>query len=129
MRPSIKKLRQRLGMNQVEFGKAIGRSWISVAQYEAGKRITPEVRETIIHLAEKHGLQDLVEDLIQELEERPPDEGYVPVLQKVPKPHKNKLHAMLDEILTRGDPEAISAVTKNIQVFYDYVRHRRPGRK
>ncbi len=129
MRPSIKKLRQRLGMNQAEFGKAIGRSWVSVAQYEAGKRITPEVRQTIIHLAEKHGLQDLVEDLIQELEDRPPEDRYVPVLQKLPRPHKSKLHAMLEEILTSGDQETISAVTTNIQVLYDYIRLKRPGRK
>jgi transcriptional regulator with XRE-family HTH domain len=62
----VKKLREALGMNQVEFAKAIGRSYASVQGYEAGKRVPREVVEKMKTLAVKRGWPELALELSSE---------------------------------------------------------------
>ncbi len=53
-------------LSQVEFARRLGRSYASIQGYEAGKRISTDVRDRLIAMATEHGYQDLVEDFISD---------------------------------------------------------------
>jgi transcriptional regulator with XRE-family HTH domain len=120
MRDGVKKIREALGLNQVQFGQRIGRSLGAVRQYEAGARISPPARKAIQELAESAGLGDLVDDFLAEREQVEPAPG-LPIVGR-PSVKTIAVHDLLSEILASGNGEAIRAVTANLRAFARYVR-------
>jgi len=116
----LKKIREALGLNQVQFGERIGRSLGAVRQYEAGARISPPAEKAIVELAQQAGLSDLVDDFLAERAQA----ALGPSLQAVGRPDVKaaRLHDLLDEVLGSSNDEAIRAVTANLQAFARYVR-------
>lgn len=143
----VKKLRTALGMSQVKFGDAIGRSLGSVQQYERGVPFPDEVRERMMSLAAEHGLADLAieisgkrwgvrhvlnpgEHLISESKRSKGIDSHAKAGENTPsRSVPSDWHALLEEILTSGELDAITAVQHNLVVFGRYVRARRAGKK
>lgn len=116
-----KKLREDLGMNQVDFARAIGRSYASVRNYEAGHKIPDEVADSMRALAAKHGLRfayinnDAPVDPIR-MQRKPSGQ--------VESEHQ-RWHQMLDRVLNSSNRDAIEAVKKNLIVFTRYVEKKK----
>lgn len=138
----VKKLREALGLNQVDFARAIGRSYPSVQGYEAGKRVPREVVEKMQALAAKNGLADLAIELSsQEWQVRRvlvPGEVLISqerekirslsakksvdfrahkVENSLPLDDRQAYHQMLDRILDSQHKIAIAAVIENLLAF------------
>lgn len=119
MPSSLRKIRERMGMSQVEFARKIGRSYARVQQYEQGARVSPEVQRTIVELATQYGIQDLVDDFLQE---HSAGAGGGQVFEPVPvlpagKGAPSKWHALLDKIFSSGHREAIRALEQNLTLL------------
>lgn len=115
----IRELRDRLGMSQVEFGLAIGRSFQSVRAYEKHPADIPaDVIDRIRALASDHGHPDLARQLA--------GDDRQPVETARPTGHRHQeWHDLLDEILDSGDPDAAPAVRSNLITFAKYIRNKR----
>ncbi len=145
----LRKLRKALGLNQVEFSSVIGRSYQSVQNYEKGVPMPPDLVEKVVALAAQRGLAEIANELrggryevnrTAPIEQpsmgRAPRRGESPRAQSpvpprrsqsvFPPAERSKLHALLDEILDSGDPDAIEAVVPNLRLFSKWVR--RSGR-
>ena len=110
---NVKQIREALRLNQVEFGRRIGRSLASIQGYEAGREISPPAQKAIVELAQQAGLGDLVDDFLSEREEIAPG---LPIVGR-PDARIARLHDMLDQVLAGGDHAAIRAVRAVIEMF------------
>lgn|SRR5262249_47473135 len=133
----IKRLRGLLGWNQATLGQAIGRSWQSVQNYEAGKRVPPEVIDKLKTLAAQRGFADVALDLSsEEWQVRRvfyPGEKLISqaskrgtASQRSGEParasDRSDAHELLDQIYDSGSAEATAAAYQNLAVLARYVR-------
>ena len=112
MRDLLLELRKRMGMNQEELAVAVGIARSSLQNYE---RPEPSPKAAVIErlaaFAESHGHKDLADQFRgQTLTNRPSPDRH------------RRWYALLNEVLVSGNAEAISAVTKNLEIFARYVR-------
>jgi transcriptional regulator with XRE-family HTH domain len=148
----IPKIRKALGLNQVKFAELLGKSLGSVRAYEKATSIPLEVSQKLAALAAQQGLADLAMELRGEYEVKrviEPTETLISTGHKrgghgdtadasrsegpgrrtpttLTKSECDRFHSLLDEVFNSGDPDAIPAVTRNIDVFSKYVRLKRP---
>jgi transcriptional regulator with XRE-family HTH domain len=116
----VRMFRERLGLNQHQFGDLIGRSYASVQGYESGKHIPDAVLERMRAIARERGL---------EFDAPPADRNPgTPQRSKPATPTKHqRWHQMLDKVLDSALPKAVNAVQSNLILFNDYVdRHQQP---
>jgi transcriptional regulator with XRE-family HTH domain len=118
MNRKVKKIRDALGLSQVEFGRKIGRSLASVQGYEAGREISPPAQKAIVQLAQEGGLGDLCDDFLAEREEIAPG---LPIVGR-PDTRTAHLHDLLDAVLASGQDEPIRAVRAVLETFARQVR-------
>ena len=127
---TIRKLRESLHWNQARLAQAIGRSWQSVQNYEAGKRVPRDVIEKLKAIAMQHGLADIAMELSSdEWQVRRvfhPGETLISETRRQLESERESCHKTLDEILDSGDSEAITAVRSHIVLLGKYVRLSRP---
>ncbi len=130
----IWRIRDATRLSQSEFGLRINRSLPSIQGYESGARLSALLRDQeavdkLKEMAVAAGRPDLADALDDEdwtgeratelrLEKKP-------AAPASPSKHQSD-HAMLEEILESGQPDAISAVRQNLEVFVDRVRLRKP---
>ena len=103
----MRKLREALGLNQVEFGDLIGRSHQSVLNYEGGRRIPQQVQDRVRMLAQERGLSHLVD--LAHVE----NTGYTDA--------ETVAHKLLDEIYRCGSTEDINGITVNLANFVEAI--------
>jgi DNA-binding transcriptional regulator YiaG len=136
----VLKLRNALGMSQIEFAQLVGKGYSSIRNYERGVPPPDDVAEKLVQLAVEHGMADLALQLKGEFGVRrvlEPGETLISTARKpkakaaapsassvAPGADRDRLHAMLDEVLDSGDPAAVSAVVSNIQVSTGFIRLR-----
>lgn len=121
---AIKQLREALGLNQVDFGRAVGRSYASVKGYEAGRPAPPDVLEKMRAMALERGRDDIAREL------EPPGAGDyagpgVRVRQSTLVPsraNRAHWHQLLDEVLDSENSEAVRAVQSSLTAFSKYLR-------
>ncbi len=133
----IKRLRELLGWNQATLGQAIGRSWQSVQNYEAGKRVPPEVIDKLKTLAAQRGLADVALELSSEewqvrrvfqpgekLISQAHPRGAASRRSREPAHSSDRFaaHELLDEVYDSGNAEAMAAAHQNLIVLARYVR-------
>ena len=140
MRDLVKKLRKQPRLNQVDFGRAIGRSLATIQGYEAGKRVPPQVIERMYFIALDAGLSVPASEIRSQAEtvqKNSHSPGIVVDFQPLKKntdainlkKKHERWHAMLDEVLNSGSEDATAAVKRNLQVFHDYVQLQRARAK
>lgn len=139
----IRKLRESLGWNQAKLGQAIGRSWQSIQNYEAGKRVPAEVVEKLKTIAAQHGLADLAVELSSEQWQVRrvfhPGEAIISqprqkaargaVERSEESKERQSAHQMVDEIYSLGSPELIAAMYQNLTILANYIRLAQGGPK
>lgn len=113
----IKNVRQALGMNQVEFGRLIGRSFPSVRNYEAGMTIPGDVADRIRKIVHDRGIP-ISEPEVSGIPDRPP------AARPENPDDPAKWHALLDKILKSGNQEAIRLAKSGLIAFEQYARTR-----
>ncbi|HTX34338.1 MAG TPA: helix-turn-helix domain-containing protein [Bryobacteraceae bacterium] len=59
----VRRLRAFLGLNQIDFGRLVGKSNATIRNYENGMTIPPEVMERFKSLAAEKGLADIALEL------------------------------------------------------------------
>ncbi|SRR5712692_3077252 len=136
----IKRLRELLGWNQATLGQAIGRSWQSVQNYEAGKRVPPEVIDKLKTLAAQRGFADVALELSSEEWQvrRVFHPGEKLISQAQPRgaasrrdpgapADRSAAHELLDDVYDSGNLEAIAAAYQNLLVLARYVHLNRAG--
>lgn len=106
-------MRSALGISQNDLADSTGLSYATIQNAEADKRISPESQTKLNDFARANGQP----------------EPYPPEPEPELPPDAKRYHAMLDEVLSSGNEEAISAVQHNLIVFSNYVRLRRPRRR
>jgi transcriptional regulator with XRE-family HTH domain len=147
---AVLKFRKALGLNQVRFADLVGKSYASIRNYEKGIPLPPDVAEKMAALAVQHGLADVAIELrggayeVKRVVE--PAETLIPRGRReepaassrtnpgkpslLGKSERDKYHGLLNEVFDSGDPDAIPAVTRNLEVFAKYVRlHPGPSAK
>ena len=121
----VKKVRTALGWNQVDFGRAIGRSYPSVRNYERGVEPPPKVLKRIKELANKHGLEELFAPA-------QPEQSPAPRPKSATSPgssdENSRWYDLLEEILASDDQETISSVKQSLVVSSKFVRLSRVSR-
>ncbi len=115
----VKKLRTTLGWNQVDFARAIGRSYQSIKNYEGGMQPPTKVLKRMKDLADKHGLKELFAPA-------------QPEQNPAPRPSRasdnQHWHDVLEEILASGDQKTIALAQQSLRVNSQFVRlHRARG--
>jgi transcriptional regulator with XRE-family HTH domain len=126
MSQALKKLRERTGLTQVEFGHKLGKSYVTIQQWEAGRKISPGSLERILDFARAEQLDDIVDDLL--LEQGAPARLEAPT-KSVPEnasdlprtSGERQWVAKLLRILRSGHRVATDAVTKNLIAFEGLV--------
>ena len=132
----IKKLRDTLGWNQATLAQAIARSWQSVQNYEAGKRVPTEVVEKLKTIAAQHGLADIALELSSDewrvrrvfhpgetiISQTHKKTAAAPARTKAPSGNRETAHRMLDEVYDSGSPDALTAIFLNLDVVTKYLR-------
>lgn len=130
----LKELRAALGWSQNDLAREIGKSYASVQQYEQGKRVPPDVVEKLKTIAAKHGFADIAlrlsSDDWQVTRVLHPGETLISQakrnLQRRNPEESVDWHALLEEVLSSGQDDAINAVQSNLVCFTRLVRTRRP---
>ena len=139
----VRKLRDTLGWSQTHLAQAVGRSYQTIRNWEAGHRVPLESLEKMKSIAAEHGLADIAVELSsQEWQVRRvfhPAETIIsqakpavprktvdfPVEQakhRAAVDEREKAHQLLDEICDSGDAGAISAVFQNLNAFARLAR-------
>ena len=129
----VKRLRDELGLTQVQFAGAAGVALSTVANVEGGKQVERATVEKFKTLAADRGYPDIAMELssddwqvrgvIQPGEILISQAGSGP--KKAPsfvRDQRSRWHSLLDEILDSGNADAISAATQNLDLFARYVR-------
>ncbi len=124
----VKKVRESLGLNQADFGRAIGRSIQSVQAYEAGKHVPPEIEQRIRKLAGERGIGASTTGGIDERVDLPHSKSSGASARSTSTEENARWHALLDEILESGLADAVPAVQQNLITFANYVRSKAGGR-
>jgi len=119
---ALKSFRQSLKLSQVEFARRIGRSLQMLRNYEKGLPIPDEIVRRVeslpgLNLDSGDSPRHTTSTGTIGPEDTGPRSGGNP---------NAEWHATLDEILTSGVQEAITAVVSNLVVFGKYVRARKP---
>jgi transcriptional regulator with XRE-family HTH domain len=125
----IKTLRELLGVNQADFARLLGRSWQSVQRYEQGAHPPAPVVEKLRAIAIANGHPDIAGALPGGEQPVPKRATGAPSPKSGPPrpgPERDRLHAILDEILDSGQPEAIPGVIQSLKAFAAYARVYRP---
>ncbi|MCE5311379.1 MAG: hypothetical protein LLG20_27385 [Acidobacteriales bacterium] len=112
-----RKLREALGLSQVEFGRLIGRAHQSIRNYEAGLSVPPAVYDRILKLAQERGLTHLV------LEPEPV--GNADHSQSSEK----MAHELLHEIFSVGTKKDVDGILVNLANFVEAIRSRSVAQK
>jgi ParB-like chromosome segregation protein Spo0J len=143
MKNPCRELRQLLGVSQVEFSRLIECSYPSLQNYEKHPEDTPaEVIDRIRSLAAETEHADWAVPLLSD-EWRVttviyPGETLISAPKPKPRtagsslpgmPDRDELHAMLDDVLDSGNPEAIQAVVPNLVLFQKFVNLKSDNRK
>ena len=118
MKNIVRELRQALGLNQADFARLIGKSYASVQQWEAGKRIPRDMIKRLDSIASKHGV---------DLRAPGPDEApQAEVADPSVSATRDECIQMLVAILDSGHSQAIRAVTENLVAFHRLILVDRP---
>jgi len=127
----VRQIREAARMSQTDFARAIGRSLQMVRLYEHGQDTPAEVREKLRSIATQAGRDDLAAALTTE-DFIPGETRTPPTKPAKPNARREQYHALLDEILDSGDPDALNAVIPNLVLFGKWIRSKgseRPPRK
>ena len=117
----LKFVRDSLGLTQVEFAPLVGRKYSAIQGYERGTRVPAEVQQRVRQLASERGIA------------LPASEGIdseVPMEYSTSTPGSppSTWHQLLDEVLSSGVDDAITAVQRNLIVSSRYIRSQTAGR-
>jgi transcriptional regulator with XRE-family HTH domain len=118
-----RRLRQILGLNQNDFAVLLGRSYQSVQRYEVSASIPRQVLDRIEEIARDKGVLDQFAPV-------PVTQGTKPLDPKRSAGRdasRERLHAMLDNILDSKDPDALRAVIPNLELFAKWVNRKDVG--
>jgi transcriptional regulator with XRE-family HTH domain len=107
-------LRKALGLTQQQMAEKLGCGYSTLQTFEAGKRLSEEIRAAAVNLAVDADLGHLAHLLSA-------DEPSGPVGPNDYNPANRRWHDMLETILESKDATAISAVQPNIILFYRWV--------
>ena len=124
----IRRLRAHLRLSQVDFGKLIGRSHQTVANYEKGLEVPDDVTENFKTIAAEHGLADLAVEFssdewrVRTLIHPPADFARRQTRSSAAAPpalnvDRQATHALLDALLDSGNEDAILAVRHMLRYF------------
>ncbi|MGH9786374.1 MAG: helix-turn-helix transcriptional regulator [Terriglobia bacterium] len=137
-----RKLRDALGWSQTTFAQAIGRSYQTIRNWEAGHRIPPESLEKMKSIASEHGLADIAMELSSEewqvqrvfhpgetLISQAPAEARARGRERGAE-RREQAHQWIDEIFDSGDTAAIAAVSRTLDALARMARleQKRSGR-
>lgn len=140
----FREIREATGLNQVDFGREIGRTHGSIQGYEAGKTPPREVVEKYKAIADQHGRGDLaallssgewkVPRVAQAGGAQPGETSVGQGREKKRKvsadPLREHWHTILDEILDSGQAVAVNAVEYVLVVIEErvHLKARKPGK-
>jgi len=115
-----RRLRQILGLNQDDFAALLGRSYQSVQRYEISASIPRQVLDRIEAIARD-------KDVLNQFAPAPVTQGTKPLDPKRSAGRdasRERLHAMLDNILDSNDQDALRAVIPNLELFSKWVNRK-----
>ncbi len=113
---AVVKLREKLGMTQVEFAAFIHVSPSTVHRYETKDAPPGTMRKLLSRIAEEAGESSLA------LAFSPPLGHPSETCSLAVRAENRELHEKLEAILNSGDQGIIGAVVPNIEIFHDRMR-------
>lgn len=130
----VRLLRDATGLNQADFGHAIGVHPATVQNWEGlrlPKSMKPNVHRNLMDLAVSHHLSEGIAALSGFPIKRTDVAGEPITAIPHGDPNKPRIrhqswHNLLDLILDSGMPDAVGAVQSNLTVFANYVKSKTP---
>jgi transcriptional regulator with XRE-family HTH domain len=108
-------LRKALGLTQQQMAERLDCGFSTLQGYEAGRKLSPDIRERAVRIAHEHSLESLAHLLATASAEGELKTGRY-------NPENRRWHDMLEAILESKDPQALAAVKPNITLFYAWVK-------